>query len=198
MDSDTEDHILSLIESSSDAGQVLSSLSAYLRPFSGLLLICREKDRTLAVRSISKQFIPFITKSVSFLHKRLSVTGPAAHQAPGDLFRAYDYCLECCELVSHDPHAVQLHRIGLIHCYQTWGWFTHAYNDACRVLEQLSGPVSCVQFLPNPEYGGAKLATVFLMAVASIVRSVAMSRDMDDRHYLRVSSLVHGIKPWLR
>ncbi|ESQ38299.1 hypothetical protein EUTSA_v10029518mg, partial [Eutrema salsugineum] len=197
MASDIEVHILSLIESSSDAGEVLSSVSAYLRPFSGLLT-CREEDRTIAVRSIAKQFVPFLTKSVSFLQKRLSVTGPA-HESPGDLFRAYDFCLECWELVSHDPHAVQLQRIGLIHCYQTWGWFTHAYNDGFRVLEQLRGPESrCVQFLQNPEFERAKRAKVFLEVVASIVRSVAMSRDMDERQYWRVSSLPREIKPWLR
>ncbi|KAG7546345.1 hypothetical protein ISN44_As12g017190 [Arabidopsis suecica] len=211
MISDTEIQILSLMESaSSDAGEVLSSLSGYLRPFSDLLT-CREEDRALAVGSITKQFIPFIIKSVCFLHKRLSVV---THESPRDLFRAYDFCLECCELVSYDPLAVQLQRIGLIHCYQTWGWFTHAYNDGFRVLDHLKGPAyddgfrfleqlrgpesKGVPFLPDPKFGGAKLARIHLMVVASIVRSVAKSRDMDDLHYLRGTSLLHGLKPWLR
>lgn len=169
MDSDTEIQILSLIESaSSDAREVLSSLSGYLRPFSDLQT-CREEDRALAVGSITKHFIPFIIKSVCFLHKRLSVV---THESPRDLFRAYDFCLECCELVSYDPLAVQLQRIGLLHCYQTWGWFTHAYNDGFRVLDHLKGPAyddgfrfleqlrgpesKGVPFLPDPKFGGAK------------------------------------------
>lgn len=194
--SETEAHILSLIESS-DGGEVLSSVSAYLRPFSSLLT-CREEDRALATRSIAKQFLPFLAKSVSSLQKRLSVV-VTSHESPEDLFRAYDFCLECCELVSHDPHAVQLHRLGLIHCYQTWGWFTHAYNDAFRVLEQLREPESkCVQFLPNPGFGQVNLARVLLQVVASIVRSVAMSPDMDEQQYLRVCALLTEIKPWLR
>ncbi|CAA0396344.1 unnamed protein product [Arabidopsis thaliana] len=36
------------------------------------------------------------------------------------------------------------------------------------------------------------------MVVASIVRSVAMSRDMNDLQYLRGTSLLQGLKPWLR
>ncbi|CAD5328911.1 unnamed protein product [Arabidopsis thaliana] len=55
-----------------------------------------------------------------------------------------------------------------------------------------------VPFLPDPEFGGAKLARVQLMVVASIVRSVAMSRDMNDLQYLRGTSLLQGLKPWLR
>ncbi|OAO96573.1 hypothetical protein AXX17_AT4G28170 [Arabidopsis thaliana] len=131
-------------------------------------------------------------------------------RSPRDLFRAYDFCLECCELVSYDPLAVQLQRVGLIHCYQAWGWFTHAYNDGFRVLDHLKGPAyddgfrvrepesKGVPFLPDPEFGGAKLARVQLMVVASIVRSVAMSRDMNDLQYLRGTSLLQGLKPWLR
>ncbi|CAH2071302.1 unnamed protein product [Thlaspi arvense] len=95
------------------------------------------KDRALTTRSIANQFLPFISKSISSLHKRLSVTVPAP---PDDLFRAYEFCLECCELVSHDPHAVQLQRLALIRCYQHWGWFTHASNDGMRFLEGLRAP----------------------------------------------------------
>ncbi|KFK31931.1 hypothetical protein AALP_AA6G177700 [Arabis alpina] len=195
-ESDTEIHILSLIESSSDAVVVLSSVSEYLRPFPALL-ICREEDRAQTVRSIAKQFLPFLTKSVSLLQKRLSVTNPS-HESPKDLFRVYDFCLECCELIAVDPHAVQLQRLGMIHCYQNCGWFNEAYNDAFRVLEQLRGGSESVQFLPNPEFGDAKLARLLVEVVVSIFRSVAMSRDMDKPQYLRILWLLREIYPWLR
>ncbi|KAL0876967.1 hypothetical protein Bca101_026672 [Brassica carinata] len=201
MKSDTAAHILSQIKSS-DAGEVLSSISEHLGPILDLLT-CREDERARANRSITKRFLPFIKKSVSLLHERLSLITSPESSPPGDLFRAYDFCLECYEMVSRHPTAVQARRLALIHSYQRWGWYTHAYNDGFRVLEQLDEPESYSRaflFLPlaKPGCGQGSLARVLLKVVASIVSSVAMSRDMEENQYLRVCSLLCEIKPWLR
>lgn len=106
-------------------------------------------------------------------------------------------------MVSRHPTTVQVRRLGLIQSYQNWGWYTHAYNDGFRVLEQLDQPEPNSRsflFLPlaKPGFGQGNLGRVLLKVVASIVSSVAMSQDMEENQYLRVRSLLCEIKPWLR
>ncbi|KAF3592824.1 hypothetical protein DY000_02027105 [Brassica cretica] len=89
MSSDDHHRLLSLIESSDD---IFTSFSDYLRPFT---------SPQPSSRSLGKQFLPFLNKSISLFPKRLSATAnPQARESAGDLFRAYELCLDCLESFS--------------------------------------------------------------------------------------------------
>ncbi|XP_010540470.1 PREDICTED: separase isoform X2 [Tarenaya hassleriana] len=210
MASRDEVRLLSLVESSgdTDAGKVFSLFSEHLQSFSDLSTP-RKQDRTLAVRSLAKQFLPFLNKSLSLLPKRLSVANPdrESRESADDLFRTYELCLDCLELVSTQlackPHTVQLQRLRMIYCLETWGLYEIAYAHGFRVLANLGGSNSSSRkrrCLPEAkaEHGGTELAMVVVEVVAAIFKCVAMGQEVDSDRYRTVLLLLEEVKPWFR
>ncbi|CAH8297141.1 unnamed protein product [Eruca vesicaria subsp. sativa] len=104
--SSSDDHrLLSLIGSSS-SDDIFTSLSDYLHP-----LTSRKQDK---LRSLAKKFLPFLNKSISLFPKRLSNPQPHDSSPAGDLFFAYELCLDCLESffsqLACKPHTLQLQR----------------------------------------------------------------------------------------
>uniref|UniRef100_A0A1J3F8L7 separase n=1 Tax=Noccaea caerulescens TaxID=107243 RepID=A0A1J3F8L7_NOCCA len=206
MASTDEVRLLSLIESS-NAGDVFSSFSHYLRPFSALSSTSRKQDRTVTVRSLGKQFLPFLNKSISLLPKRLSVANSdkEARESAGDLFRAYELCLDCLESVSAQlackPHTVQLQRLRMIYCLDVWGFYENVNTQAFKVLEKLRGSdISSrkCRLLPVVQDGEAELAMVLVEAVAAIFKAVGMDQQTDDKLYRKSLLLLEEVRPWFK
>lgn len=206
MASTEEIRLLSLIESS-DAGDVFASVSDYLRPFSALSSTSRKQDPTLTVRSLGKRFLPFLNKSISLLPKRLSVANPdeEARESAGDLFRTYELCLDCLELVSAQlackPHTVQLQRLRMIYCLDAWGFHENVYTQAFKVLEKLRcsdiSSRKCL-LLPKVQDGEAELAMVLVEAVAAIFKAVGMVQQTEDKQHRKALLLLEEVRAWFR
>ncbi|CAE6181743.1 unnamed protein product [Arabidopsis arenosa] len=199
--------LLSLIESSDAGDDIFSSFSDYLKPFSTLSTSRKKQDRATTIRALAKQFLPFLNKSISLLPKRLSVakSDKEARESALDLFRAYELCLDCLELVSAQlackPHTVQSQRLRMIYCLDVWGLYENEYTEAFKVLEKLRGSDSksrkC-QLLPEVQDGEAEMALVVVDAVASIFRAVAMGQQLDDKRYRKVLLLLEEVGGWFR
>lgn len=199
--------LLSLIESSDAGDEVFTSFSDYLKPFSTLSTSRKKQDRATTVRALAKQFLPFLNKSISLLPKRLSVANSdkEARDSALDLFRVYELCLDCLELVSAQlackPHTVQSQRLRMIYCLDAWGFYENVYTEAFKVLEKLRGSDSksrkC-RLLPEVQDGEAELALVVVDAVAAIFRAVAMSQQIDDKRYRKVLLLLEEVRAWFR
>ncbi|XP_024005725.1 separase isoform X2 [Eutrema salsugineum] len=202
-----EVRLLSLIESS-HAGDVFSSFSDYLRPFSALSSTSRKQDRTVTVRSLGKQFLPFLNKSISLFPKRLSVAAnpdKEARESAGDLFRAYELCLDCLESFSAQlackPHTVQLQRLRMIYCLDAWGFYERVSAQAFKVLERLRGSgISSrkCRLLPEVQDGEAELAMVIVEAVAAVFKAIGMALQTDDKPYRTALLLLEEVRAWFR
>ncbi|XP_020873224.1 separase isoform X2 [Arabidopsis lyrata subsp. lyrata] len=199
--------LLSLIESSDAGDDIFSSFSDYLKPFSTLSTSRKKQDRATTIRALAKQFLPFLNKSISLLPKRLSVakSDKEARESALDLFRAYELCLDCLELVSAQlackPHTVQSQRLRMVYCLDVWGFYENMYSEAFKVLEKLRGSDSksrnC-RLLPEVQDGEADMALVVVDAVAAIFRAVAMGQQLDDKRYRKVLLLLEEVGGWFR
>ncbi|KAL0890878.1 hypothetical protein Bca101_014861 [Brassica carinata] len=198
MSSSDDLRLLSLIESSDD---IFTSFSDYLRPFTSPQPSSRKQDR---LRSLGKQFLPFLNKSISLFPKRLSASPnpEEARESAGDLFRAYELCLDCLESFSAQlackPHTLQLQRVRMIHCLDAWGFHESAVAQGFKVLEKLRGSEVGSKLLPEVKEGEAELAMVLVEAVAAIFKGVAMSKKIDDDPYKTVLLLLEEIRDWFR
>ncbi|XP_010448796.1 PREDICTED: separase isoform X2 [Camelina sativa] len=202
--------LLSLIDSSSSAGDnVFSSFSDYLKPFSTLSSSTtsrnKKQDRATTVRALAKQFLPFLNKSMSLLPKRLSVakSNDGAREFALGLFRVYELCVDCLELVSAQlackPHTVQSQRLRMIYCLDVWGLYENVYAEGFKVLEKLRGGSDCKsRLLPEVQDGEAQLALVVVDAVNAIVKAVAMGQHLEDKRCRKVLVLIEEVRPWFR
>ncbi|CAN7071285.1 unnamed protein product [Brassica oleracea var. botrytis] len=206
MTSSDDVRLLSLIESS-HAGDVFASVSDYLRPFSTLQSNSRKEDPALTLRSLGKQFLPFLNKSISILPRRLSSAAAAnsdnqSRDSARDLFRAYELCLDCLESFSAQlackPHTVQLQRLRMVYCLDAWGFHESVNTQAFKVLEKLRGSGVKSRLLPEVKDGEAELAMVLVEAVTAIFKAVAMSQQRDDKMYRKVVLLLDEVRAWFR
>ncbi|RID78478.1 hypothetical protein BRARA_A01307 [Brassica rapa] len=201
MTSSDDVRLLSLIESS-HAGDVFASVSDYLRLFSTLQSTSRKGDPALNLRSLGKQFLPFLNKSISILPKRLSNPDEEYRDSARDLFRAYELCLDCLESFSAQlackPHTVQLQRLRMVYCLDAWGFHESVSTQAFKVLEKLRGSGVKSRLLPEVKDGEAELAMVVVEAVTAIFKAVAMSQQRDDKMYRKVVLLLGEVRAWFR
>ncbi|GKV50528.1 hypothetical protein SLEP1_g57231 [Rubroshorea leprosula] len=203
--------ILSILESSDDPNRIHTLVSDYLRPFANLLnpkkpSKKRDRSEASAVRSLAKQFLNFINKSLSILPRRLSKQNPDG-AALFPLFETYRLCLDCLELVSSQlacgAHEVQSQRVRLLYCLEAWGKYAEAESEGFRVLERLRRGRDLEGKLPpradsRGGPGNADFGKVLVDAVANIVRCVAMRQSKDSADYWRVLDLVVKVRPWFR
>nr|KJB11859.1 hypothetical protein B456_002G207900 [Gossypium raimondii] len=201
----TESSLLSDLQTSDDSKGIHSLVSDYLHPISTLANSKKKKPDQAAVRSLAKQFLSFLSKSFPIIYKRIYIQNPnqQQHASLSYFFETYRLCITCLEFVSSQlaggAHLVQIQRLKLVYCLQSWGRYDEAESEALRVLERLRGEVkSKGKFVPGIDIAGgdSKFGSIVVEAVASVVKSVAMGHCKDSGKYERVLALLEQVRPW--
>ncbi|PIN10712.1 Separase [Handroanthus impetiginosus] len=226
-DSTAEATLLSKLQSSSDLIGIHRLFTAHLHPFTPFFktsattakkpVKCsksRVPDNTLPIRTLAKQFLTFIHKSLSLLPKRLSESPKIPHDSALELFDIYRLCLDCLEVIAPElagkPHAVQIQRIRYIHCLEQWELYNGAEAEGFVVLESLNAIVrggakvrsrkSKARLVPelNEESVDREVAPIILEVVVTLVKCASKRRSKVEADYWRVISLVDESEPWFK
>ncbi|XP_065870788.1 separase isoform X2 [Euphorbia lathyris] len=220
----TEPDLISKLETSTST-PIFSIFSDYLILFADLRNPNKPKPlnqtqiQTLK-RSLAKQFLPFLNRSLSIIPKRLSdLSKLHCHESKAtptlavQLFDTYRLCIECLELVaselSCELYKMSLHRLRLIYCLEAWGLYKEAENEGFGVLERLRdfdmGEKERKKkgifgdFLPGPlKIGDTEFAKFLVEVVVAIVKCVALGNSKEGSDYRRVLALVEEVKQWFR
>ncbi|CAI9103911.1 OLC1v1002504C4 [Oldenlandia corymbosa var. corymbosa] len=226
MNSISESSLLSKIESSTDIPELHTLFFNYLQPFktvSGPKKPSSKSSKTpetATIRSLAKQFISFLNKSLSLLPKRLS--SEAGSSSPDKisrdcalkLFEVYRLCLNCLSLIvpvlECKPHAIQVQQVRLVHCLDSWGLHQEAQTECFVVLESLrsisgdkvrtKSAKSKGQLLPrlNEENVDQDYALLVVEIVIILIKCASIIQSEDERDYKRVIAMVHESKPWCK
>ncbi|XP_071716106.1 separase [Rutidosis leptorrhynchoides] len=214
----TESSLLSKLEPSADLSSIHHLFSSYLQPFSPIIQNPKKRSKstkidaetTTTIRSLAKQFLSFITRSLTLIPKRLNETPKLDPEHALELFETYALCISCLEAVSSQlsckPYHVQIQRVRLIHCYEYWGRYNDAQNEGLSVLEfigNMSGKrngkiVERVVPELGKENGDKDVALLVFEVVVSLVKCAANARSKKEEDYRRVLTMVDEIEPWLR
>ncbi|KAF8019982.1 hypothetical protein BT93_G0618 [Corymbia citriodora subsp. variegata] len=214
--------LLSKLEASltSDSPEDIHSLfSDHLRPFSDLLAAKPKKpskhsgcgghqQQQSVVRSLAKQYLSFLNRSLSLLPKLLSAPRPDQSR----LFETYGLCLDCLDSLSSQlackPYSVHVQRLRYVHCFESCGLYADAVGEGFRVLESLrgldfgggSGRAKVKGGLLPPLVKKAsedrEFAVLVVELVVTIVKCVAMGQSKDAGDYSKVLGLVDEVQPW--
>ncbi|XP_024980177.1 separase [Cynara cardunculus var. scolymus] len=210
----TESSLLSELQFSTDLSSIHHRFSSYLDPFSAVLNKPKkhsksskiEAEASTIIRSLAKKFLPFLSKSLSILPKRLNETPKIDSSYASELFETYRLCLSCLDAVSSQlsckPHSVQIQRVRLIHCYENWGKYEDAQDEGFSVLEfigKLSGKKSGkLRGRLLPELGkdndDKDVAMLILEVVVTLVKCVSNARSKNEESFHRVLSIVKEIQ----
>ncbi|XP_020532873.1 separase isoform X2 [Jatropha curcas] len=219
----SESSLISKLESSTST-PISSFFFDYLNPFSDLKnpKKCKPQNKTQVqtqTRSLAKQFLPFLNRSLSVLPKRLSDASKLPSQDSkeipkfvNELFDIYSLCLDCLEVVSSQlsgkPYMMSVQRLRLVYCLETWGLYKEAENEGFRVLgrlrdlgfeEKKKKEKKSGKLLPSAaENGDLEFAKLVVELVVVIVKCLALGQSMDGRDYMRVIGLVEEVTPWFR
>ncbi|KAK9290720.1 hypothetical protein L1049_008894 [Liquidambar formosana] len=207
METPTESSLISKLETS-DYTHIHHLFSIYLHPFTDLTnpkttKISKTPTDPSLLRPLAKKYLPFLTRALSLLPKRLSESQPPILE----LFDTYKLCLQCLECLSSQlsckPYSVYFQRVRMIHCFEACGRFKDAETEGFRVLERLRGLKSGNTkggFLPglDKEGGDSELGLLVVEVVVTLVKCACMSEGKDGGAYRRVLTLVDEVKPWFR
>lgn len=208
-------NILSKLESSShDLTNIHSLISSHLLPFTTTLTttnkLSKSKTKTLPNnRTLAKQFLPFLNRSLSLLPKRLLSPSPKLESKIAfELFNSYILCLDCLDSVSCQlsgkPYAVHLQRVRLLHCYLFWERFKDASSEGVSLLRSLCEICSegnRNEYVPNVRGGNdedCEFAWLVVEIVVSLVKCVAMEQSRVESDYRRLLVLIDEVMPWYR
>ncbi|CAK9151201.1 unnamed protein product, partial [Ilex paraguariensis] len=226
MDSTTEATLISKLEST-DLTNIQSLFSSYLHPFTSLLNSqypnskSKRPSKTLVdtashstTRSLAKQFLPFLNKTLCVIPKRLSESPKISIQSALELFHIYKLCLNCLDSISSQlsckPYSVHIQRVRLTHCFQAWERYKDAEIEGLSVLESLRGIQSGVsgakgtkakgKFVPelNKESVDQDFALLVVEIVVALVKCTSTSQSKEEADYCRVLTLVDEVSPWFR
>ncbi|XP_030513656.2 separase isoform X1 [Rhodamnia argentea] len=200
-----------------------SLFSDHLRPFSDLVAATAAAAATRpkksskpaaghhqqsSIRSLAKQYLSFLNRSLSLLPKLLSAPRPDQSR----LFETYRLCLDCLDSLSSQlackPYSVHIQRSRYVHCFESCGMYADAVNEGFRLLESLCGidfggggrakakggmlPLVAKQASEDREF-----AVLVVEMVVTIVKCVAMGQSKDAGDYSKVLGLVNEVQPWL-
>lgn len=214
----TEAALLSKLQSSSDLTDLHHAFTLHLEPFSIHLKRTTIKksskfnsiDVQRAVRSLAKQFLPFLNKSLSLIPKRLSESPKIAHHSALELFDAYRLCLTCLELIAPElaskSYPVQVQRLRYIHCLEHWELYEDAETESFSVLENLQrivkgdskGKLRKSKTLLVPEINESvdkEFTALVLETVVTLVKCASKSQSKEDADYWRVIALAKESQP---
>ncbi|KAA3480135.1 separase-like [Gossypium australe] len=157
----TESSLLSDLQTSDESKGIHLLVSDYLLPISTLANSKKKKPDQAAVLSLAKQFVSFLSKSFRIIYKRIHIQNPNQQQQASlsYFFETYRLCITCLEFVSSQlaggAHLVQIQRLKLVYCLQSWGRYDETESEALRVLERLRGEVkSKGKFVPGIDIAG--------------------------------------------
>ncbi|XP_020551646.1 separase [Sesamum indicum] len=225
--STAEASLLSKLESSVDYTGIHHLFTAHLQPFTPFLKTptttakkpvksskSKPPGNSTCIRSLAKQFLSFIHKSLSLLPKRLSGSPKITQDCALELFDSYRLCLNCLDLIAPElagkPYSVQLQRIRYIHCLEHWELYKEAEAEGFVVLESLSAIVrggskgnsrkSKARLVPelSEDSVDQEVAVVILEIVVTLVKCTSKRRSKVDADYWRVISLVNESEPWFK
>ncbi|KAL6545762.1 hypothetical protein OROGR_009636 [Orobanche gracilis] len=227
MERDTEDTIISKLQSGTNITGLHRLFSAHLSPFTPFfkastvaakkpMKISKSKppDILPSIRHLAKRFLSFIHKSLSLLPKRLTETPQIPLDSAMELFHSYRLSLDCLDLIAPElagkPHSVQVQRIRYIHCLEYWEFYEEAESEGFVVLENLHEIVrggskdkfrkSKAQLVPelNKESVNQEVAAIIIEIIVTLVKCASKKRSKVDADYWRVISLVNDSEPWFR
>ncbi|XP_056159390.1 separase isoform X2 [Syzygium oleosum] len=212
----------SLASHSSD--DIHSLFSDHLRPFSDLAATAAAaakpkkssksagagagNNQQGSIRSLAKQYLSFLNRSLSLLPKLLSAPRPDQSR----LFETYGLCLDCLGALSSQlackPYSVHVQRSRYVHCFESCGLYGDAASEGFRLLESLRG----IDFgdgggrargkgglLPpagKPASEDREFAVLVVEMVVTTVKCVAMGQSKDARDYSKLLGLVDEVRPW--
>ncbi|KAL7119495.1 hypothetical protein ACP275_02G066600 [Erythranthe tilingii] len=223
------DDLLSKLQSSVDLAGTHRLFSAHLHPFTPFFKLSTAtvkkttaksskskppEEHPHTIRSLAKQFLSFIHKSLSLLPKRLSETPKIPHDSALELFDSYRLCLDCLELIAPElagkPHSVHVQRIRYIHCLERWELYKEAEAEGFVVLQSLSAVVggglkgksrkSKERLVPELDEKSVdqEVAAIVLEVVVTLVKCASKRRSKVGADYWRVISLVNESEPWFK
>ncbi|XP_073049001.1 separase isoform X1 [Primulina eburnea] len=219
-DPTSEENILSKIQSSTDFSDINLLFTAHLNLFtphfkhttaaaaSSKKPKAKPPENPLAsLRSLAKQFLPFLHKSLSIIPKRLSESSKIPHHCAMEMFDTYRLCLKCLTLIAPElagkSYAVEVQKIRYIHCLEHWELYREAETEGFSVLESLTGIVSGGQkgksrkqkarLVPElyEESIDRELNILILEIVVTLVKCAAKRRSKEDADFWRVIALVN-------
>ncbi|XP_027157654.1 separase [Coffea eugenioides] len=221
MNSAVESSLLSKLQSSVDLADIYTLFSSYLHPFKPHLAPKKPSSRppktleTTTIRSLAKQFLPFLNNSISFLPKRLSSEAQAtspnkiSRDSAFKLFDVYRLCLNCLHLVSSQleckTYAIYLQQLRLVHCLEAWELYKEAETECFSVLDGLRGinsGKSGAKFkkllLPrlDEEDADQLFAGLVVETVVRLTKCALVNQSKDGNDYKRVIALIHEATPW--
>ncbi|XP_050209368.1 separase isoform X2 [Mercurialis annua] len=225
----TESTLISDLEqsSSSSSPSISSLFSNYLLPFTDLTNPKKPQTQTqiqTLTRSLAKQFLSFLNRSLSVIPKRLSDLSKS--RIPGnnnndddkfvlELFDTYRLCLDCLELVapqlSCKPYTVCMQRLRLVNCLERLGFYKEAGIEGFMILEKIKGleygettkkkkKKKVGEFVPELMENVEDLEFVKLVveATVSVVKCLALGQSRDREDYTTAIRLVDEVMPWFR
>ncbi|KAJ0743876.1 putative separase [Helianthus annuus] len=206
----TESSLLSKLESSTDLTNIHHLFLSHLHPFSPVLNKKPPKADVTTLRSLAKQFLSFLNKSLSLIPKRLNETPKIDSRYASQLFDTYRLCIDCLEAVSSQlsckPCTIQVQRARFMNCCGNWGRYDEVEAVGVAVLGfvgSLCGKRSgngSGRIVPEvrKEIEDREIAVLLLEVVVALVKRVANIQSKEEREYHRVLSMVDDIQPWLR
>ncbi|KAK4751902.1 hypothetical protein SAY87_020700 [Trapa incisa] len=214
----------SLLSSSSDRDpdedDIYTLFCNHLRPFSDLSSVPNLKKASKSAsqkqqqqqqdltRSLAKQYLSFLNRSLSVLPKLLSA--PRANQS--GLFQAYRLCIRCLEFLSSQlsckPYSIHLQRLRLMRCLDSCELYADSWDEGFSVLKSLrdidsggslKGKVH-EGYLPDMLEASEDNDFVILVVeiVVVLVKCLSMVQSKDHHDYERIIQLVEEAMPWFR
>uniref|UniRef100_F6H960 Separase n=1 Tax=Vitis vinifera TaxID=29760 RepID=F6H960_VITVI len=219
MDSSMESSLISKLQSS-DFANIHHHFLSHLRPFSPFLnskpttttTTTRKPNRSSSsssssssIRSLAKQFLPFLNRVLSILPKILSVSSSDLETTSlRELFDTYRLCLDCLECVSSQLackfYSIHLQRVRMVHCFVAQAMWREAVDESFSILQSLPAGLEG-RYLPDlGKTGGGDqdFCGLVVEIVLSVVKCVSMSQSKEGREYRRVLDLVEELTPWFR
>lgn len=213
----SESDLLSKLESTTST-PLFSIFSDYLFPFLALRNPNKPQPQSQIQnlkRSLAKQFLTFLSRSLSIIPKRLSdpsKLGSEDSKLVFELFDTYRLCIDCLELVaselSCDMYKISFQRLSLIYRLEVWGMYKEAVDEGFRVLERLRDSEiggkntkkgDSGEFLPAVVgIKDKEFSKLVVEVVVNIVKCVALGQSKEGSDYRRVLSLVDGVKQYFR
>ncbi|KAK9665217.1 hypothetical protein RND81_14G098400 [Saponaria officinalis] len=178
-----------------------------------------------SIRSLVKTYLPFISKSLSLLPKRLfeSPKHPKTVEFVAELIEAYRVCLDCLTVMSSElsnkPYSVHLQWVRYVHCLVRWERYEEGFDEGVRVLNWLGRvdlegfrfrvSISTGEFVPklvecidcddggvNCEQDGDEFVRLVVDLVSIIVQCVLNGRSKDAGKYSGLLVLLREVRPW--
>lgn len=215
--------LLHKLQSSKDLAGICNHFAEYLQPFKPHLEPKKSSSKTsktldsTTTRSLAKQFLPFINKSLSLLPKRITSEAELhspdriSHDTVLELFSTYRLCLSCLDMMASQlsckPYMVQVQRLRFIHRLEEWKLYEEAEVECFLVLESLRGinfgakvGKSKTSLVPrlNKENRDPDFALLIVEIVVTLVKCASMNQSKEEASYRRILALVDEAAPWFK